>query len=209
MLPLVFLLVLLAAPAAARAELSVPAEVVPGEQVVVGTGGETGLEGGDVRLLPEVGGDAFGRAVVGRIGGGSLAFRMPATFDCVSGCSGTRRFFPGQRVSVSVCSVPATGGSGGVLTSSQFCVAGSTVVGGRARVLLRGRIEPRRAGRLVSARWAGWGGATARARGSLAGRRATAVASSIAECDGRLWYSEVVVRQDGRVVQALRDLAPC
>ena len=207
MLPIVLLVVLLAAPAVARAGLVVPDAVVPGTEAVVRIT-EDGLEGGEVRLLPDAGPGAFGRVVLGALEGGEHRFVMPSTYACTSGCTGERPFVPGQLVRVSVCSVPVAGGDEGILTSSIFCLGGTTVVA-RARVLLRGRVEPRRAGRLVVSRWSAWGSASARARGVVGGRRATAVASEIAECRGRLWYSTVVVRQDGRTVQTLRDLAPC
>ncbi len=51
--------------------------------------------------------------------------------------------------------------------------------------------------------------ATARARGRVHGRPATAVAGGIVDCGGRLWYSTLTVRRHGRTLQTLRDLAPC
>jgi hypothetical protein len=93
------------------------------------------------------------------------------------------------------------------MTSSVFCMGGSTVVGGRVRALLRGRAEPRRVGVLRSARWTAWGAASARARGLAGGRRATAVASGLVDCGGEAVYSTVTIKQDGRTLQTLRD--PC
>ncbi len=197
------LLVLLALPATARADLTLPDEVVPGQEIVVTA--EAGLAGGQAKLLPDLPG-GVGRAVapVGSAG----SFQMPATYECTEGCSGTRRFVPGQRLDVSVCS-PASVGTGPILTSSMFCLGGRTVVGGRVEAVLRGRAEPRRIGVLRNARWSAWGTASARARGLAGGRRATAVASRLVDCDGTAAYSTLTVRQDGRTLQVLRDLAPC
>jgi hypothetical protein len=207
---LAILVVVLALPAPARAGLTLPAQVVPGDEVVVRA--ETAVSGGTVRLSPVLPGDAIGRALGGVVGADGVArFVMPSLFGCLEGCSGERRFLPGQRVDVSVCSPPEVGGSpaGGIITSSTFCLGGSTVVGGRVRAMLRGRVEPRRAGVLRSARWTGWGGGPARARGTVGGRRATAVASGMVDCSGVVAYSTLTVRQGGRAVQTLRDLAPC
>ena len=189
---LLILVALLALPATARADLSLPAELVPGERVVVGA--EAGLIGGPVRLSVDDGG------IVGGVVGAdaSARFVMPATY-------GDRRFLPGQEVSVSVCSVPVVNGSpaAGIVTSSTFCLGGSTVVGGRVRALLRGRVEPRRVGVLRAARWTGWGTASARARGMAGGRRATAVASGLVDCGDFVSYSRLTIRG------TRTELAPC
>jgi hypothetical protein len=188
---LLILVALLALPATARAELFLPAEVVPGEPVVVSA--ELGLVGAPVRLSVDDGG------VVGGVVGAdaSARFVMPATY-------GERRFLPGQEVSVSVCSIPVLAGSpaGGIVTSSTFCVGGSTVVGGRVRALLRGRVEPRRVGALRNARWTGWGTGSARARGVAGGRRATAVASGLVDCGGFAAYSRLTIRGVAQTLKA-------
>jgi hypothetical protein len=189
---LILLAVLTALPATARAGLAVPAEVVPGEQVVVE--GSPGLAGGVVTLRPD-----DERLVVGVVG---TPFVWPTSYA-------GRRFLPGQRVPLDACSVPVVTGTpaAGIMASSTFCLGGETVVGGRVRALLRGRVEPRRAGVLRSARWTAWGSATARARGFSGRRRATAVAAGLVDCGGTAAYSTLTVRQDGRVLQALR--LPC
>src|SRR5687767_9748424 len=136
-------LALLTAPAAAQADLVVPDELVPGQEVVVDAGKEPGLAGGEVRLTATVSDTAFGRVVVGKIvmeGDRAIArFRMPAAFACVSGCEGERRFFPGLAVRVSVCSPYDD-------DASTYCVGRDTTAGGRVRVVLNGRVKPRRAG---------------------------------------------------------------
>ena len=189
---LLILVALLALPATARADLSLPAEVVPGEPVVIGA--EAGLIGAPVKLSVDDGGTVGGLVAADA----SARFVMPATY-------GERRFLPGQRVDVSVCSVPVVGGSpaAGIMTSSTFCLGGSTIVGGRVRALLRGRVEPRRVGALRNARWSRWGAASARARGVVAGARATAVASGLVDCGEFVAYSRLTVRGEKR------DLAPC
>jgi hypothetical protein len=82
MRPLLTLMVLLSLPATARADLSLPSEVVPGEQVVVRA--EAAVIGAPVWL--EAG---PGRALGGSVGhDGSARFTMPAAF---SGPDGPRR----------------------------------------------------------------------------------------------------------------------
>ena len=184
---LLILVALLALPATARADLSLPAEVVPGSEVVVGA--EAGLAGAPVRLSVDDGG-----AVGGLVGvDGAARFVMPATY-------GERRFLPGQRVDVSVCSVPVVGGSpaAGIVISSTFCLGGSTVVGGRVRALLRGRVEPRRVGALRNVRWTGWGTGSARARG----RRGSAVASGLVDCGTFAAYTSLQIRGEKQTLRA-------
>jgi hypothetical protein len=180
---LVAIALLLAMPFTAQAKLVVPAEVVPGESVLVDGGPE--LLGGVVTLRPE------GAKVVAGVAG--TPFVWPLSYD-------GRRFVPGQRVDVDVCSVPVTTVAPGLMTSSMFCESAQTVIGGRAPEVRLKRIT-----RLAGARWSGWGAATARGRGR---RGLTAMASAIVDCDGRLWYSAVDIRA-GRRVRRLRGLAPC
>jgi hypothetical protein len=89
------------------------------------------------------------------------------------------------------------------MASSTLCLGGSTVVGGRVPALLKGRAEPRRVGALRNARWTGWGGATARARGVAGGRRVTAVASGLVDCGDHIAYSTLSIRG------VRTQLAPC
>lgn len=206
---------LLAVPTAAPAKLVVPDVVVPGETVVIDAGVQPTLLNASVRLLADVTDTAYGQVTVGTVavagdGRATATFVMPETFTCHYLCEGERRFFPGQTVSVAICSVPETGPQvPGLLTSSQVCLGGRTTVGGRARVWLNGRSTPRRVGRMNGARWSDWGGAVARGRGLVGRRAVVATASGIVECDGRLWYGTAELRRRGRVVQLLTGLAPC
>lgn len=202
---LILVALVLALPATARAGFAVPEEVVPGEPVVVA--GEAGVAGSPVKLSVELPNGGFGRAVGGVVGlDGVARFAMPAVFECSEGCTGEQRFLPGQRVGLTACTVPVVTGTpaAGLMASSVFCLGGSSVVGGRVRATLRGRVEPRRAGVLRSARWTSWGAGTARARGFAGGRRATAVASGLVDCPGGPAYSTLTIRQEGRALQSLR-----
>ena len=97
-------------PATAWAGLAAPAEVVPGQEVVIT--GEAGLIGAPLTLSVDLPGGAFGEATGGLIGADRTArFEMPATFACTGGCEGERRFLPGQRVGLSACNLPQVAGS--------------------------------------------------------------------------------------------------
>ena len=191
-------------PATAWAGLRAPAEVVPGEEVVVT--GEPGVIGSPVELEVDLPGGGSGRAVGGLVGlDGVARFAMPSVFECTEGCAGPRRFLPGRRVGLTACSLPSVTASPDLVTSSIFCLGGSTVVGGRVHALLRGRAEPRRVGVLRNARWTAWGAASARARGLAGGRRAIAIASGLVDCPSGPAYSVVTVRRNGRALQTLRN----
>jgi hypothetical protein len=204
--PLLAAFVLLALPVSAQAKLDLP-ELLPGEKTVLEFGADAALLNATVKLMPDVAEGVWGSVEVGKVAIGAdgralSTFVMPESFLCRQGCEGERKFFPGQKVSVSVCSVPATGGpvETGILTSSQFCLGGVTRVGGRVR-----GVRLKKVARLSGARWSRWGTAEARGRARGAVR---ATASEIVDCAGDLWYSAVDIRSGGRVTR-LRGLAPC
>lgn len=226
----------LALPASASAfEIEVAGPVVPGEPQTITVTGLLPSTG--VTLTTEYAGararhltrQSLGEATTDAEGTVRIDVAWPRHYpDCApSGGCEQRPYFAGQRVEVTVCTVPVETGDANHGLSSIACAnTGATVARAHAAAGVRFRnrwsnllqhtprwirLERDDSRAILGLRWSGWGTAEARATGTLVvrrhgariPRRGSVVLTGLTDCGGHVAYTTIV--SGGRT----RALTPC